>query len=89
MAAAGDLKDWLYSDQREIRAVGITAEGVLIGIKDLEDIRGLKFTGLVVSIKHRVWFKENEKHLRNLFSMQDGHGQIAVFGGTGSFAEVF
>jgi hypothetical protein len=81
------LIDWAYST--EVRAVGITKDGLLLAIKEAENTRGMSLVGLVVSIKHRVWFKENEEFLRETFSMNQGHGTIIIFGGEGSIAEVF
>jgi len=82
--------DWIdMADSNEIRAVGISKDGALMAIKTADDVRGMSLAGLIVSVHHRVWFRENEERLRETFSNNLNHlGQIVVFGNTDSIAEV-
>lgn len=73
----------------EVRAVGISPEGALFPIRVANNMRGVKLTGLIVSIRHRGWFKENEAVLRECFPNHGEGGQIIIFGNADSIAEVF
>jgi len=83
-------RDFFVRDGHEIRAVGISKDGALMAIKEADDVRGMSLSGLIVSVHHRAWFKENEEMLREAFSNNLNHcGQIVVFGSTDTITEVF
>lgn len=86
MAATTDVKNMIGN---ELRAVGISPEGALFPVRSADSMCGVKLTGLIVSIRHRTWFKENERVLRGCFPNHGEGGQIIIFGGSESIAEVF
>jgi len=79
--------DWLDGViDKGIHAVGIKSDGDLIPITSVDSLHEVVLSGLIVSVKHRTWFKENETVLRA--SLQD-RGQVIIFGGIDSIVEVF
>jgi hypothetical protein len=82
--------DWTDIMGSEVRAVGVSKDGRLLAIRNIEDVRGMTLWSLIVSVHHRTWFKEHEEMLRETFTMNLGHeGQIIIFGGKDSIAEAF
>lgn len=84
--SATDLKNMIGN---ELRAVGISPEGALLPVRSADSMSGVRLTGLIVSIRHRAWFKENERVLRECFPNHGEGGQVIIFGGSDSIAEVF
>lgn len=74
----------------EIRAVGILETGMLFALREVNDIRGLTLSGLIIAREHVQWFKDNEDVLRESFSMNRNHGgTIMVVGGVNHHMEAF
>ncbi len=72
----------------ELRAVGIRSDGALLAIRSADSMRGIALTGIIVSLRHRTWYKKNEATLQACFVLNHPRGQIIMFGGADSIMEV-
>jgi len=74
----------------EVRAVGIQHDGTLLAIRSASSMRGLILSGIILSPKHRSWFKDNEETLRACFHCNPGkEGTVIIVCTSDSIAEVF
>jgi len=73
----------------ELRAVGIAPSGALFPIRSADSVRGYQLAAIIVGIRHRAWFKENEKSLRLSLPGKGEGGQVIIFGDADSMTEVF